>query len=238
MLSASPITWLERQGSAVSLAGLIQAKERVCNVANIKSQKKRILTNAKAAERNKAVKSELKTLKKQRWAEEAKIEARSKAPRWLGTRTLTQELAQVIAGAVGLPDLVETVRAAARLSKADLTTRMVKEFTDLQGVVGGIYARREGQPDSVWKAIYDQYRPQGATDDPPRDDTGAVLSLADRFDTVTGARSGAPTRCGETIRRRAVSGWSAARAVRFSSRACSGASTPNASGSSPKAKVT
>ena len=64
MLSASPITWLERQGGAVSLAGLIQPAREVGNVANIKSQKKRILTNAKAAERNKAVKSELKTRSK------------------------------------------------------------------------------------------------------------------------------------------------------------------------------
>ena len=64
---------------------------------------------------------------------------------------------------------------AARLSKADLTTRMVKEFTDLQGVVGGIYARREGQPDPVWQAIYDQYRPVSAGDDPPREAPGAIV---------------------------------------------------------------
>ena len=64
MLSASLITWLERTGVAVSLAGLIQPAREVGNVANIKSQKKRILTNAKAAERNKAVKSELKTRSK------------------------------------------------------------------------------------------------------------------------------------------------------------------------------
>jgi small subunit ribosomal protein S20 len=64
MLSASPFTWLEHRGLAVSLAGLIQPAREVGNVANIKSQKKRILTNAKAAERNKAVKSELKTRSK------------------------------------------------------------------------------------------------------------------------------------------------------------------------------
>ena len=64
MLSASLITWLERKDGAVSLAGLIQPAREVGNVANIKSQKKRILTNAKAAERNKAVKSELKTRSK------------------------------------------------------------------------------------------------------------------------------------------------------------------------------
>lgn len=97
-----------------------------------------------------------------------------------------QELSETIAHVVGRPDLVETVLAAARLSKTDLTTRMVKEFTDLQGIVGGLYARREGHPDPVWKAIYDQYRPSSAADDPPREATGAILSLADRFDTLVG----------------------------------------------------
>jgi glycyl-tRNA synthetase beta chain len=76
------------------------------------------------------------------------------------------------------------VRTAARLSKADLTTLVVKEFTDLQGVMGGIYARRERQPDAVWKAIYDQYRPASGSDDPPREASGAILSLADRFDSL------------------------------------------------------
>jgi glycyl-tRNA synthetase beta chain len=97
-----------------------------------------------------------------------------------------EELSAVIAEAVGRREIVPDVRTAARLSKADLVTRMVREFTDLQGVMGGLYARAEGQPEAVWKAIYDQYRPQGATDDPPRGETGAVLSLADRFDTLAG----------------------------------------------------
>jgi glycyl-tRNA synthetase beta chain len=97
-----------------------------------------------------------------------------------------QELAEAIAQAVGRPDLAEPVRLAARLCKTDLTTHMVKEFTDLQGVVGGIYARREGYPDSVWKAIYDHYRPTSGSDEPPRDAAAAILSLADRFDTLAG----------------------------------------------------
>lgn len=97
-----------------------------------------------------------------------------------------EELSKVIARAVGEPGLVLAVKKAARLAKTDLTTRMVKEFTDLQGVVGGIYARREGYPDSVWKAIYDQYRPASAADDPPREAAGAIVSLADRFDTLAG----------------------------------------------------
>ncbi len=97
-----------------------------------------------------------------------------------------EELAVAIAEAVGRGDLQDEVRLAARLSKADLTTRMVREFTELQGVVGGLYARAEGRPEAVWKAISDQYRPQGQSDDPPREVAGAVLSLADRFDTLAG----------------------------------------------------
>jgi len=97
-----------------------------------------------------------------------------------------EELAGEIARAVGLPDLAPAVRTAARLSKTDLTTRMVREFTDLQGVVGGIYARREGLPEPVWKAVYDQYRPASSGDDPPREAAGAIVSLADRFDALAG----------------------------------------------------
>ena len=97
-----------------------------------------------------------------------------------------QDLAEEIARLVGRADLVEVVRTAAQLSKADLTTLVVKEFTDLQGVMGGIYARRERQPDAIWKAIYDQYRPASGSDDPPREASGAILSLADRFDSLCG----------------------------------------------------
>jgi glycyl-tRNA synthetase beta chain len=95
-----------------------------------------------------------------------------------------QELSEEIARIVGRADLIEAVRCAALLSKADLTTLVVKEFTDLQGVMGGIYARRERHPDAVWKAIYDQYRPASGSDDPPREASGAILSLADRFDSL------------------------------------------------------
>ena len=81
--------------------------------------------------------------------------------------------------------------AAGRLSKADLTTDMVFEFTELQGTMGGIYAREEGQPEQVWKAIYYQYLPLGVEADAPptREQLGAAavtwaaLSLADKLDT-------------------------------------------------------
>ena len=100
--------------------------------------------------------------------------------------TRIQDVAEAIANRVGRADLVEVVRTAGLLSKADLTTQVVKEFTDLQGIMGGIYARRERYPDSVWKAVYDQYRPASGSDDPPREAPGAILSLADKIDSLCG----------------------------------------------------
>jgi glycyl-tRNA synthetase beta chain len=79
----------------------------------------------------------------------------------------------------------DTLRAA-HLCKADLVTEMVKEFTDLQGQIGGIYAREEGNPDSVWQAIYDHYLPINIEDALPRTISGAVVSLADKIDTLVG----------------------------------------------------
>lgn len=75
---------------------------------------------------------------------------------------------------------------AARLCKTDLVTEMVKEFTDLQGKVGGIYAREEGLPEGVWQAIYDHYLPVNIDDELPRTISGAVVSLADKVDTLAG----------------------------------------------------
>ena len=75
---------------------------------------------------------------------------------------------------------------AAQLCKTDLVTEMVKEFTDLQGRIGGIYAREEGLPEPVWQAIYDHYLPVNVDDPLPRNVAGAMVSLADRFDTLVG----------------------------------------------------
>ncbi len=75
---------------------------------------------------------------------------------------------------------------AVLLSKADLTTELVKEFTELQGVVGGLYARAQGLPAVVADAIYDQYKPASGDDDVPRSVTGALLGVADRADTIAG----------------------------------------------------
>lgn len=80
----------------------------------------------------------------------------------------------------------EAAERAARLAKIDLTTEMVREFTTLQGVMGGIYARADGEPEAVWQAIYDQYLPAGADDELPRGEVGRVVALADRLDTLVG----------------------------------------------------
>jgi glycyl-tRNA synthetase beta chain len=86
------------------------------------------------------------------------------------------------------------VHKAACLSKTDLTTELVKEFTELQGIVGGLYARvQQLDPDlpeatrlAVADAIYDHYRPQSVEDSVPRSAEGAVLSIADKADNIAG----------------------------------------------------
>jgi glycyl-tRNA synthetase beta chain len=88
----------------------------------------------------------------------------------------------------------EHAATAARLAKADLTTDMVREFTELQGTMGGIYTRREGLPEEVWRAIYFHYLPVGVEADAPPSKaqlgraatSWAAVSLADKVDTIVG----------------------------------------------------
>jgi glycyl-tRNA synthetase beta chain len=75
---------------------------------------------------------------------------------------------------------------AAELCKIDLTTELVKEFTELQGIVGGLYARFQGESEPVWQAIYDHYKPESMEDSIPRNRTGRIVALADKLDTLTG----------------------------------------------------
>ncbi|MFN4241415.1 MAG: glycine--tRNA ligase subunit beta [Erythrobacter cryptus] len=74
---------------------------------------------------------------------------------------------------------------AARLAKADLVTEMVGEFPELQGLMGGYYARAEGLPDEVADAIRDHYKPVGQGDDVPTAPVTVAVSLADKLDTIT-----------------------------------------------------
>ena len=78
------------------------------------------------------------------------------------------------------------VQQAALLAKADLLTDMVGEFPELQGVMGGYYARHEGLRDGVAIAIEDHYKPRFAGDTLPRNHTGTVLALADKLETLVG----------------------------------------------------
>ena len=77
-------------------------------------------------------------------------------------------------------------RQAAELCKADLTTEMVGEFPELQGLMGGYYARAEGLPDAVADAIRDHYKPVGQGDDVPSDPVTVCVALADKLDTLVG----------------------------------------------------
>jgi glycyl-tRNA synthetase beta chain len=89
---------------------------------------------------------------------------------------------------------VDDAGLAARLAKTDLTTDMVREFTELQGLMGGIYARVEGLPETVSRAIYHHYLPVGIEPDAPpskadlgeAETTWAAVALADKLDTIVG----------------------------------------------------
>jgi len=82
------------------------------------------------------------------------------------------------------PEEAQHALRAIELCKCDLTTQMVQEFTELQGVVGGLYAKVQGEEHEIADAIYDHYLPQGAEDRCPRSLVGAVASLADKIDIV------------------------------------------------------
>jgi glycyl-tRNA synthetase beta chain len=100
----------------------------------------------------------------------------------------------IVSDVLGHPEAAEHAGRAGRLAKADLTSDMVFEFPELQGTMGGIYAREEGQPEDVWKAIYHHYLPIGVEADAPPSKaqlgnaaiTWAAVSLADKLDTVAG----------------------------------------------------
>src|SRR5947209_14044622 len=86
------------------------------------------------------------------------------------------------------PNTVDAAAAeiAATLSKTDLTTELVKEFTELQGIVGGLYARAQGHSNAVADAIYDHYKPLSVEDAAPRTIEGALVAIADKADSIAG----------------------------------------------------
>jgi tetrameric-type glycyl-tRNA synthetase beta subunit len=112
----------------------------------------------------------------------AKAERIERLASWIATDVLEQ------------PAQADAAARAARLAKADLATEMVREFTELQGTMGGIYAREAREPEPVWKAIYYHYLPTAveATAPPAPDHLGqarvtwAAVSLVDKLDTLVG----------------------------------------------------
>ncbi len=97
-------------------------------------------------------------------------------------RTVARAIGQML----GDPALAAAADRAALLAKADLLTDMVGEFPELQGVMGGYYARHDGEPDSIALAIEDHYKPRFAGDELPRQAVGVVVALADKLDTLVG----------------------------------------------------
>ncbi len=97
------------------------------------------------------------------------------------TQKLAERLAELTA-----PELKTTVSRAAWLCKSDLTCQMVNEFPKLQGVMGRIYAARSGEPEAVARAIEEHYLPAHAGGALPETPAGALLSMADKLDTICG----------------------------------------------------
>ncbi|MBE0569531.1 MAG: glycine--tRNA ligase subunit beta [Deltaproteobacteria bacterium] len=95
------------------------------------------------------------------------------------------EIASFVAS-FGFPDKERECRRAAFLSKADLTTGVVKEFPELQGVMGRHYASKTGETEEVSRSVFEHYLPKGQSDDLPGTDVGAAVAIADKIDMVCG----------------------------------------------------
>ncbi|MBV1732717.1 MAG: glycine--tRNA ligase subunit beta, partial [Hydrogenophaga sp.] len=108
----------------------------------------------------------------------------------LGTQGERMERVCAIAETIGLqlggPELAARSLLSARLAKTDLVTDMVGEFPELQGIMGGYYARHDGLSDDIAFAIEDHYKPRFAGDELPRTMTGVVVALADKLETLVG----------------------------------------------------
>ncbi len=95
-------------------------------------------------------------------------------------------IAKAIAQQLGDAKLVAAADTAARLAKTDLLTDMVGEFPELQGIMGGYYARHDGLGEDIAFAIEDHYKPRFAGDELPRNNVGLVVALADKLETLVG----------------------------------------------------
>ncbi len=112
----------------------------------------------------------------------AKVTFQAKLGSYKDKTERVADLAAALAAQIGADQ--ESVRRAATLAKCDLTTDMVKEFTELQGVVGGLYAKAQGESEGVSTAIYDHYKPVSMDDSIPRTPEGQAVAIADKLDTL------------------------------------------------------
>jgi len=104
-----------------------------------------------------------------------------------GERTArVRAIARAIGARLGGPELAAQADRAALLAKADLVTDMVGEFPELQGTMGGYYARHDGESEAVAIAIEDHYKPRFAGDALPRNEVGLAVALADKLETLVG----------------------------------------------------
>ena len=110
-----------------------------------------------------------------------KVDRVAKLARWLVEEGIVKSSPSQVDG----EDLASQAERAARLCKADLVTGMVGEFPELQGIMGGYYARSQGESDAVADAIRDHYKPVGQGDDLPTAPVTVAVSLADKLDTLT-----------------------------------------------------
>ena len=123
---------------------------------------------------------------------ESRIEGLSKVVYHNKLGTQGERMARVCAMAnaigfqVGGDALAQQAEQSARLAKTDLLTDMVGEFPELQGIMGGYYARHDGLSAEVAEAIEDHYKPRFAGDELPRNDVGLVVALADKLETLVG----------------------------------------------------
>jgi glycyl-tRNA synthetase beta chain len=106
-----------------------------------------------------------------------KVERVRALARWLAEQWFASNIPQAS---------VASADRAAELAKCDLVTDMVREFTELQGIVGGLYAKSQGEPEDVAWAVYDHYKPAALDDAIPRNITGQAVALADRLDSLVG----------------------------------------------------
>lgn len=109
----------------------------------------------------------------------------------LGNMYDKQNRNKVLANKIGLDlevadETIKSLDRAIDISKADLVTKMVVEFTELQGVMGSIYAKLQGEKELVSQSIYEQYLPRNAEDELPKSTAGSILSMADKIDTISG----------------------------------------------------